>query len=501
MMNAPKQNTVESKAERAIMGAFSYRLATALASGVIAMAAGFTSLSSPAQAQRVRIETAAAAMMSKRITLGIGRTIIVDLPAEASEIVVGDPKVANAVVRSTRKLYVMGLGTGQTTILAIDKDGRQIANLEMNVGRDLDELEKLLRTALPRTRITVKQVSDSVVLTGEASSSGEAATAMDIAKAYVQRVGGATAAGGDNAVVNAMTIRSQEEVMVKLTIAEVQRTVLKQLGVSTSATGDTILKTSWATLVQQNVYGLNGQQSNSGLTIPIGSGLNATLTAFERMGVSRTLAEPTVTAVSGESAKFTVGGEIPVPANSNCTTSLGITTCQNSVMFKPYGVTLNMTPVVIGEGRILLRIATEVTEVDTTQTVTINNISVPGFRTRKHETSVELPSGGSIATAGLITNNSKQSITGLPGLLNLPILGALFRSRDYQRQETELMIVVTPYIARAVAPSEISRPDDGFADASDPQGVLLGRVNKLYSTRSNPEAVQNWKGRFGFIQD
>ena len=289
--------------------------------------------------------------------------------------------------------------------------------------------------------------------------------------------------------------------MVKLTIAEVQRTALKQLGVSTSSTGETILSTTWAKLTQQNTFGLNGQLSNNALNVPLGGGLSATLSAFERWGVSRILAEPTVTSVSGEAAKFTVGGELPVPANSACSTSLGVTTCQNSVTFKPYGITLNMTPVVIGEGRILLRLATEVTEVDTTQTVTINSISVPGFRTRKHETSVELPSGGSMATAGLITNNSRHSIGGLPGLLNLPILGALFRSRDYQRQETELMIIVTPFIARSVAPNEVQRPDDGFTDASDPQAWLLGRVNRLYSTKSNPRAAQNWKGRFGFIQD
>ena len=226
--------------------------------------------------------------------------------------------------------------------------------------------------------------------------------------------------------------------------------------------------------------------------------------AYERYGVSRVLAEPTVTAVSGETAKFTAGGEIPVPQNSTCTPTVvpGIQpTCTVGVAFKPYGVTLNMTPVVLSAGRILLRLATEVTEIDPTQTVIIANIAVPAFRTRKNETSVELPSGGSLATAGLITNNSRQAINGLPGLINLPILGALFRSRDYQRQETELLIVVTPYLARSSAPNEITRPDDGFADSSDPQAWLLGRVNRLYSTRSNPEAVQNLRGRFGFIQD
>lgn len=506
MQNESRAHFNAGKTGRTIMGAVSRRIASGLTAGALALTLAPASAPTAALAQGRGggVELASAAMFAKRITLGVGRTIIIDLPTDAAEIVVGDPKVANAVVRSTRKLYVMGLGTGQTTILAMSADGRQIANIEMNIGRDLDELEKLMRTALPRSRIVVKQVNDLIVLTGEAQSAGEASTAVDIAKAFIARVG-AAAAGGvaspDNTVVNAISIRGQDQVMVKLTIAEVQRTALKQLGVSTSATGDTILKTTWATLTQQNAYGLNGSMSNSGLTVPIGNGLSATMTAFERWGVSRILAEPTVTAVSGEGAKFTVGGELPVPANSACSTSLGVTTCQNSVTFKPYGITLNMTPVVVGEGRILLRLATEVTEVDTTQTMTINSISVPGFRTRKHETSVELPSGGSLATAGLITNNSRHSITGLPGLLNLPILGALFRSRDYQRQETELMIIVTPYIAKSVAPNDIQRPDDGFTDASDPQAWLLGRVNRLYSTKSNPRAAQNWKGRFGFIQD
>jgi pilus assembly protein CpaC len=215
------------------------------------------------------------------------------------------------------------------------------------------------------------------------------------------------------------------------------------------------------------------------------------------------LAEPTVTAVSGENAKFTVGGEVPVPASSSCT-AIGTTTqalCTPSIAYKPIGIELNFTPVVLSEGRILLRIATEVTELDQQNSFTYAGVTVPGFRTRKHETSVELPSGGSIATAGLLQQSARNSINGLPAVMNLPILGTLFRSRDYQRQETELLIVVTPYIVRPVSPNEIARPDDGFADASDPQGWLLGRVNRLYSSRNNPEAVQNYKGRFGFITD
>lgn len=495
--------------KRANMAGLSHGTFRTLAYGALALTfcgAGPSASAQPrAKADGDQSAEVVSGMVSKRVTLGVGRTVIYELPQDAAEIIVGDPKIANAVVRSTRKLYVIGVGLGQTTIIAMDRDGKQIANLELNIGRDFETLEKLLRTALPKSQITVKAINESVVLTGEAYSAGDVATAMDIARAFVAKGVGGASAVSDKGIVNAMKVRGGDQVMVKVTIAEVQRTVLKQLGVATSPTGaDTVFNTTWGVLQQQNPFALNGKLSNSALGVALGNGMISTLSAFERYGVSRVLAEPTVTAVSGELAKFMVGGEVPYPSSSNCTAANATSAfqyCSVGVSYKPYGVSLNITPVVLSEGRILIRLATEVTEIDTTQTVTLASVAVPGFRTRKNETSVELPSGGSLATAGLITNNSRHAINGLPGLLNLPVLGALFRSRDYQRQETEMMIIVTPYIAKSVAPSEVQRPDDGFADASDPQGWLLGRVNRLYSNRSNPQAVENWKGRFGFIQD
>ena len=490
-----------------------HRIASALFCAGLSFATVSAAVAGPG---RVGVEPASNASYSQRLTLGVGRAIIVDLPGEASEIIVGDPKVANAVVRSTRKIYVMGVSTGQTTIIALDKSGNQIANLEMNVGRDLSELSKLLQAALPKSNIQVRQINYSLILSGEVDSAGDAALAIDVAKAFASSTsggagaggggtGGASAAAADGNVVSTITIRGRDQVMVKVTIAEVQRNILKQLGVSSSTGGaDTLLKTTWATFTQQNPLTLNGNLTSGGLTIPIGGAGALNIQAYERYGVSRILAEPTVTAVSGENAKFTAGGEIPVPQSSTCTPTVvpGVQpTCTVGVAFKQYGVTLNMTPVVLSGGRILLRLASEVTEIDPTQTVQIASIAVPGFRTRKNETTVELPSGGTLATAGLITNNSRQAINGLPGLINLPILGALFRSRDFQRQETELLIMVTPYLARPSGPKEITRPDDGFSESSDPQAWLLGRVNRLYSTRSNPEAVQNLRGRFGFISD
>jgi pilus assembly protein CpaC len=175
--------------------------------------------------------------------------------------------------------------------------------------------------------------------------------------------------------------------------------------------------------------------------------------------------------------------------------------CTGGADFKPYGLTLRFSPIVLSEGRILLHLATEVTEIDTQTSAVVFGTLVPGFFTRKNETTVEIPSGGSIASAGLLQTQSRQIINGLPCLFDLPVLGALFRSRDYQRNETELMITVTPYIVKPTQPNEISKPTDGFADASDPQTWFIGRINKLYASPGNREAIQDYKGPIGFIQD
>ncbi len=465
-----------------------------------------------ALAQPAEVEADGAALLARRISMGAGKSLIVDLPRDVAEVIVGNPKVADAVVRTPRKIYVVGGESGQTTIIAVDAAGRQVANLEISVGRDVGELMPLLKAALPKSNISARTVNDVIILTGTVTSAGEAQRAVDIAKGFAARAGlggGAgpvpQAVGGstDGAVVNGMTIQGQEQVMLKVTVAEVERKVIKQLGFSAQSGGDTLLQGGWGKLVQENPFAINSVTSNSALIINGPNNTSTTLKAFERYGVSRILAEPTVTAISGEQAKMIVGGEIAVPGSGACTFSTGGTqpVCTPGIVFKPYGVSLNFIPVVMSEGRILLRLATEVTEVDLQNTFTYANVSVPGFKTRKNETTVELPSGGSIATAGLITQKSSQAITGLPGLLNLPILGALFRSRDYLREETELLIVVTPYVARPLTQQEVARPDDGFADASDPQGWLLGRVNRIYSTRSNPQMMQNFKGRIGFIHD
>ena len=439
--------------------------------------------------------------IARRIDLSIGRSLVVDLPRDAKEVFVANPKVANAVVRSTRKLFLIGIENGATSIFVMDADGRQIAALEVSVGRDLNVLRQTLRSALPNAVLEIRPAGDSILMTGEVSSSSEAQQATDIANAFVGVSGGLFSAA-KGAVINSVTIRGKDQVMLRVTVVEVARSVLKQFGINTSG--------SWSgfDFLTNAVYPLSNQvlavnNRASGTVQRGGKFANATLEAFERAGVSRVLAEPTLVAISGEAATFTAGGEIPIPKSQSCDTPLagGQRTCTIGLEFKPYGVTLNFTPVVLSENRISMRVSTEVTELDYENQFRFDTVNVPGMKVRKSATSVELPSGATMMTAGLLSQTSAQAVSGVPGLLNLPVLGALFRSRDYQRKETELMIMVTPYIAKPMEAAEVTRPDDGFVEAHDAQTVLLGRLNRIYGVAGAQPAAGPLKGRFGFITD
>jgi pilus assembly protein CpaC len=304
--------------------------------------------------------------------------------------------------------------------------------------------------------------------------------------------------------------------MLKVTVAEVSREVAKQLGITTSS-----LTANWGTFTQFNPFALNGViAAASGATpgYPLNATttavtahnhdntLSATLQAFERYGVTHILAEPTVSAVSGETAKLIVGGEIPIPSVPTCGVgpvqggTSQLSSCTGGTTYQPYGVTLGFSPVVLSEGRIMLHLATEVSELDPATGTTIFGAFVPGLLTRRNETTVEIPSGGSIASAGLLQTQSRQDINGLPGLLDLPVLGALFRSRDYQRNETELMIVVTPISSnrRSRTRSPSRRTVLPMRAIPNP-GCLGGSTSS--TPPGNQEAIQDYKGPVGFIQD
>ncbi|WP_439495470.1 type II and III secretion system protein family protein [Bosea sp. (in: a-proteobacteria)] len=442
--------------------------------------------------------------IARKLDLSIGRSVIVELPRDAKEVFVANPRVANAVVRSARKLFIIGIADGSTSMFVIDAEGRQISALEIAVGRDLNVLRQTLRAAMPSAQIEVKPAGDTILLVGNVANASEATQAVDIANAFVGTSRGFFSSS-KGSVINAMTIRGRDQVMVKVVVSEVSRKAIKQLGIN--STGEWKLGNFSITPSIDNPFPLQPQAlAATAIGAGIGNSNNFTLRALERAGLARVLAEPTVTAISGESAKFTAGGEVPVPKGQTCSFDvLGRQTCQLQIEYKPIGVALNFTPIVMSDNKISMRIATEVTELDFENQLRLTGpnqeaLNTPAFRVRKSDTTVELPSGGTLATAGLIQRVSKQSINGFPGLMNLPVIGVLFRSRDYQREETELLITATPYIAKPMEPNQVQRPDDGFVDVHDAQAVLLGRLNKIYGTNSGP-LPQAYKGRVGFIAD
>lgn len=432
----------------------------------------------------------------RSLQVGVGRSMIVDLSEDAQEIFVGEPKIANAIVRSARRIYLTTLTAGQTTIFVLGPNGRKIAVLEVTVGRDVEELDRLLKAAIPGNDIHVRTVGGSIILTGSVASAGDAQQALDISQGFISDGGLALAGGGGNGkVINSLLIRGLDQVSLRVTISEIRREVLKQLGISYSGTGaaaGAAFPTGVSTLSLTN----SKETATIGWMMG-GEKLQATLNTFEQEGVSRTLSEPTVTAVSGGKAQFLAGGTIPLINGYTCTGG----TCNPTVAQQPYGVTLNFSPVVLSEGRIQLHIETTVNDIDTSKSIQLFGASVPGFLTRTNQTTVELPSGGSIVSAGLMSTQTGQTVSGLPGLMDVPVLGALFRSRDFQRQETELLIVVTPYIVHAVDPKDVVRPDQNFMEASDPQAVFLGRINRIYSNSGNLKPMPNYTGRVGFITD
>jgi pilus assembly protein CpaC len=296
--------------------------------------------------------------------------------------------------------------------------------------------------------------------------------------------------------------------MLKVTVAEIQRDIVKQLGIDISGSlsyGHAVLNFN-----NTNPFPVYGQAlvTSNAFTGSI-RGVTASLRAMERAGVIRTLAEPNLTAISGESANFLAGGEFPIPSGYTCDPATR--SCQYQIQWKKFGVGLNFTPVVLSEGRISLKVMTEVSELSTENQLTLTQsigigeattLTIPSIKTRRAETTVEIPSGGSLAMAGMIHEQTKQQLNGMPALMNLPILGALFKSRDYLNRQTELVVLVTPYVVRAVAQKDLSKPDDGYADASDPAASLLGRFNRIYGGPGQAHArPHSYRGNVGFILD
>jgi pilus assembly protein CpaC len=467
----------------------------------LGLTSGLTALvraAEPVSASATQVIDVSGDAASKPLSLGVGKSVVIDLPRDVKDVLVADPKIANAVVRTSRRAYLIGVAVGQTNVFFFDAEGRQLAGFDVAVHRDLNGIRAALKRVLPNADIRVDGLADGVVLSGSAANQGEAQQAFDIA---------ARLAGDVNKVVNNIAVRARDQIMLRVTVAEVQRDIIKQLGIDLSGNlsyGSTVLDFN-----NSNPFPVLGQALvNSNAITGSWRGINATLRAMERAGVIRTLAEPNLTAISGESANFLAGGEFPIPAGFSCDPTTR--NCQTQIQFKKFGVGLNFTPVVMSEGRISLKVLTEVSELSNENALTLvqslgsgqtTTLTIPSVKTRRAETTLEIPSGGTLAMAGMIHEQTKQQLNGIPSLMNLPVLGALFKSRDYINRQSELVVLVTPYVVRAVAQKDLSKPDDGYADASDPSSILLGRFNRLYGIPGKVEPGPPYRGSYGFILD
>lgn len=419
---------------------------------------------------------------SRLVRIGLDKSIVIHLPADAKDVVVGNPDIVDAMVRTKNTAYLFARKAGQTNVFFFDANGQQIMALDLEVTLDTLALKKLLQRTLPGNHITVDSIGMNLVLSGMAANPQEAKIAEDLA----MKMGGDTAK-----VVNTIKIAGEDQVMLQVKIVEIQRDVLRQFGVNFRAIIDAG-KFAF-NLSNINPFATNDLGKDSGYKGSFASGqsnFDGVVKAMESDGLLRTLAEPNLTAVSGQPAKFTAGGEFPYEL---CEMNAGVRTCD--IKFKNYGVALDFTPIVLSDGRINLKIKTSVSELNN---VLSGSQNVPGLNKREAETVLEMPNGGSMMLAGLIRETTRQNMAGTPGLKKLPILGTLFRSRDFIANETELVVIVTPHIVRSVAQQQLTTPEENFSPSTERQAIFLGRLNKKFSISGKaPQGAYN--GNVGFI--
>lgn len=413
------------------------------------------------------------------VGLPLNKARVVRLPVDARDVIASNSDVADIILKTPRLAYLIGNDIGTTNIIFLDAAGQQITRLDVTVAVDLSELGETLRILIPDENFELVPVNDNIAITGTVSSPEVSGNIQQIAARFVPV---------EN-IVNMLQVRNEQQVLLKVRFAEVNRQAVKEFGIDTNV------------FVEAGNFGF-GLLSGTGPTASTfasaaaswASGesfVDTTINALEQNNLVRILAEPTVTAISGEPASVLVGGEfpIPVPGQNNSVT----------IEFKTFGVILEFTPIVLSDQRISLRVNAEVSQTTQQNAVTVQGFNIPSLVTRRANTSVDLPSGGSLVIAGLLQNNINATIQGLPGLMDIPILGTLFRSASFQRDETELVVLVTPYLVRPIAETTVAYPTDGLAPASDLEMYFLGRINAVYTGRRPAPTGDELAGPIGFI--
>ncbi|MEQ5787333.1 type II and III secretion system protein family protein [Erythrobacter sp. NFXS35] len=446
---------------------------------------------------------------TQEIVLSIGRGELVTVPGTMADVFVANEDVADVQVKSQRQLYVFGRAGGETTIYASNERGDVIFSANIRVGSNIGSVDQMLALAMPDAKISVSTMgTNTVLLTGTVGAPEDAAEAERLVQAFT---------GETTNVISRLRTATPLQVNLKVTIAEVSRSLLRAIGGNLNsidgtggfrfgvgsgraiggpnggpdgplAVGNGVANTAFVlpdgTELPGYAVDSNGGTTLSGLGRLFGINMLGALDLSERLGLVNTLTEPNLTALSGETATFLAGGEFPVPLAQG----LG----QVTVQFKQFGVSLAYTPTVLANGRISMRVRPEVSELSTQGSIELNGFQVPSLTTRRTETTVELGSGQSFMIAGLMSSNSQNVLDKAPGLGDVPILGNLFRSREFQKGETELVIVVTPYLVKPVDAKDIKLPTDGYRSANELEQLLgfQGTAGQSGEQRPGPVSAQ-----------
>ncbi len=459
-------------------------LAIGLPAGVVAPAAAQTT------AQRAPVQ-------GEEVTLSVGAGRLVRLGVPMSDVFVANDAVADVQVRTNNQIYIFGKGRGQTTVHATDRTGRVVYAATVRVGQNFESLDDMLRVAMPEAQVRATTMNGVVLLTGTVAQPADAEEAERLVQAFV---------GEETQVVSRLRTATPQQVMLKVTVAEVSRSLLREVGANLLTRGlggnDFLFGVFRGNpgdikpITSPTLTDPFGRPLEIGEEITFNRGVGTTIGAAGRLfggtvlgtanlnelnGLVTILAEPTLTALSGETASFLAGGEFPILISQ----ALGAV----SVEYKQYGVSLAFTPYVLGDGRITMRVRPEVSELSNDGAVRLNGTSIPALTTRRTETTVELGSGQSMVISGLLRNVGSNSVDRAPFLGSLPIIGALFRSDSFRRNETELVIVVTPYLVQPVNPGQISLPTDGFRTSDDASRLLLGQPHHSVSGEGRPAPV------------
>lgn len=449
--------------------------------------------------KQVQIDIGGKSDVSQSIVLPLNKTAMVDLPYPVADIMIARTSVVEAVIHTPERVQLIGMSAGQTNAFFYDSRNRLVLNLEIRVDHDVEVLNEMISRIIPESRVTAEVINGNIVLQGVVQSASRAADVEALAIRY---------AGSEDMVLNMLTVRDRAQVMLKVRILEMQRQLTKQLGIDLGGTF-VMDNSAFAFAAQNAVSAAAGLGAGSSYVFTDADGtsgrqVDTAMQAFESSGLARILAEPNLTALSGESAKFMAGGEFPVPVGQE----EGVITIE----FKPFGVGLGFSPVVLDRGRINLKISTEVSEITfvnsfelsssvTDDGTSVASFTIPGVSIRRADTVVELPSGGSLMLAGLLQENLNSEIGGIPYAKDVPVLGSLFRSQEFQNDESELVIIVTPYLVDSVHESDLRDPGEGIVPATTVQTLLFGKLVSAYGLAGTGAGDEMPTGPMGFIID